>query len=344
MNALKAAAQESPVGDATDAALLSIGGLIVEFPTALGWRRAVDGLTLDLRQRETLGLVGESGCGKTVSMLSILGLARNARVTGTAIFEGTDLLGLAPKDLRAVRGNRIGMIFQQPTRSLNPAFKVGEQIAETIRHHRGYGRKQAWARAVELLDHLAIPNAAKRAHDYPHTFSGGMCQRAAIAIALSCDPVVLIADEPTTALDVTVQARILEKLREIQREMGIAMVLISHDLGVVSEMCDRSIVMYSGRLVESGKTKELLGHPQHPYTEGLLQGLPENVAGGRFRSIPGNVPSLLDVLPGCSFAPRCGYGVAGVCDTRVPEVEVSEGHEVRCVRRAELSLKGVTRS
>jgi len=323
--------------------LLDVQGLTVEFRTSAGWSRAVDDVSFDVHPGETVGLVGESGCGKSVTMLSLLGLTRraNARVSGSAVFEGHDLLALSAKELPDIRGNRVGTIFQQPARSLNPAFTVGEQIAETIRHHRQVGRKEAWRRAVALLDDLSIPNAEKRAGEYPHTFSGGMCQRVMIAIALSCDPALLIADEPTTALDVTVQAAILDILRAIQDERGIAIVLVSHDLGIVNEMCDRTNIMYAGQVVEAGDTGELLAQPRHPYTEGLLQGLPENMVGGRLQAIPGNVPPLDELPDGCHFAPRCAYARAGDCDAVVPPLVLDDGRAVRCLRSDELDLVGV---
>ena len=329
--------------DARDRRLLDVRGLTVEFQTSRGWSRAVEDVSFDVRPGETVGLVGESGSGKTVAMQSVLGLMKraNARVSGSAFFEGSDLLPMSERELCRIRGNRVGTIFQQPARSLNPAFKVGEQIAETIRHHRNVSRKVAWRRAVELLDQLSIPNAARRAEEYPHTFSGGMCQRVMIAVALSCDPTLLIADEPTTALDVTVQAAILDLLRDIQEARGIAIVLISHDLGIVSEMCERTFIMYAGQVVEVGPTGRLLSSPRHPYTEGLLRGLPENMLAGRLQSIPGNVPPLGRFPDGCHFEPRCEYASAGRCDASVPPLEIVDDRMVRCIRTSEVVLKGV---
>jgi peptide/nickel transport system ATP-binding protein len=324
--------------------LLDVKDLTVELNTEVsGWCKAVDQVNFEVRQGETIGLVGESGCGKTISMLSLLGLTRGlARVTGSATFEGHDLVRISDRELRRLRGNRIGMIFQQPSRSLNPAFTVGDQIAETIRHHRNVNRKEAWKRAVELLDLLAIPNAVKRANDYPHTFSGGMCQRVMIAIALSCDPALLIADEPTTALDVTVQDSILKLLQRLGLELGVAIILISHDLGIVSRMCERTYIMYAGQVVEAGETVRVLGQPQHPYTEGLLRGLPENAVSGRLRFIPGRVPSLGAFPNGCHFQPRCDYATAGTCDASTPELSGLADRQVRCFRASELLLEGVS--
>jgi peptide/nickel transport system ATP-binding protein len=327
----------------TSPPVLDVYGLTVEFRMSTGWTRAVDDVSFEVCPGETVGLVGESGCGKTVTMLSLLGLTRraNARVSGSAVFEGNNLLAMADNQLARIRGNRVGTIFQQPSRSLNPAFKVGEQIAETIRHHRHVGRKEAWRRAVQLLDDLAIPKAKERAEEYPHTFSGGMCQRVMIAIALSCDPALLIADEPTTALDVTVQAAILDLLRDIQNARGIAIVLISHDLGVVAQMCDRTNIMYAGQVVESAATAEMLARPRHPYTEGLLRGLPENMVAGRLQPIPGNVPPLDELPAGCRFGPRCAYALDGECDARVPPLALYGERVVRCLRTSELHLQGV---
>ncbi|HUS62582.1 MAG TPA: ABC transporter ATP-binding protein, partial [Acidimicrobiales bacterium] len=300
----------------------------------------------DVRPGETLGLVGESGSGKTVTALAILGLTRlsGGRVmSGLAKFEGTELTTLPERQLRTIRGKRIGMIFQQPIRSLNPAFTVGEHIAETVRRHDDVNRSDAWARAVRMLERVGIANAAQRAKQYPHQFSGGMRQRIMIAMAIALDPAVLIADEPTTALDVTVQAQVLNLMREIQAETNIAILFISHDLGVIAEMCERVVVMYAGQAVDAASSEKLFVTPRHPYTEGLLGAIPTPERGRDLVSIPGNVPSPGRWPHGCRFAPRCPYVVAGRCDVEDPPLVATDGgHEfVRCVRAEELDLQGI---
>jgi peptide/nickel transport system ATP-binding protein len=244
--------------------------------------------------------------------------------------------------MRQVRGRQIAMVFQEPMTSLDPAFTVGEQIASTYRRHTGVAKRAAWERSVEMLDLVGIPHAVQRAREYPHMFSGGMRQRVMIAIALSCKPALLIADEPTTALDVTIQAEVLDLLRELQSSMGMAVVFVTHDLGVVSELCDRVVVMYAGQVAEIGDTRALFGRPRHPYTHGLLDCLPSEHIGEALRPIPGTVPSAAEMPVGCRFHPRCGFAQAGRCDTEPVELRlVGVGRSARCVRTGELELEGV---
>ncbi len=291
--------------------MLEITGLHVTFRTMDGPVSAVRGVDLTIDAGKVLGVVGESGSGKTVTMLATLGLLpASAEVTGSVRFKGRELLGLAPSELRKVRGSGIAMIFQDPRTSLNPVHTIGHQIVEGIRiHHPEVGRKEAARRAVELLALVGIPQPDKRARDYPHQFSGGMCQRAMIAMAVANDPAVLVADEPTTALDVTIQAQILDLLREIQQEKGVAIVLISHNLGVVAGMADQVAVMYAGRVVERGAVDDVYERPRHPYTQGLLASIPRLTDSDRglLRSIGGGAPSLLSLPSGCVFHPRCAY-------------------------------------
>jgi len=291
--------------------ILELTGLEVAFPTAEGDVSAVRGVDLSIEPGRVLGVVGESGSGKTVTMLAVLGLLPStARVRGSVRFDGRELVGLAPRDLRTLRGSSIGMIFQDPKTSLNPVQTIGHQIVEGIRiHHPGVGRKEAERRAVDLLALVGIAQPDRRARDYPHQFSGGMCQRAMIAMAVANDPVVLVADEPTTALDVTIQAQILDLLRSIQHEKGVSIVLISHDLGVVAGLADDVSVMYAGRVVERGTVDAVYERPRHPYTRGLLASIPRltDNARGPLVSIGGGAPSLLRLPPGCSFHPRCPH-------------------------------------
>ncbi|MDP1839147.1 MAG: ABC transporter ATP-binding protein, partial [Reyranella sp.] len=298
-------------------AILEVDGLQTHFFTAVGTVRAVDGVSYALKSGETLGVVGESGCGKSVSALSILRLVANppGRIVGGAIrFEGKNLLELSEPEMERIRGNEISMIFQEPMTSLNPLFTIGRQVSEAIALHQGLSRKEAMDRAVEMLRRVYIPEPERRVHAYPHQMSGGMRQRVMIAMALSCNPKVLIADEPTTALDVTIQAQILDLMRELQETYGTAIVLITHDMGVVAENADRVVVMYAGRKVEEAAAADLFDNPGHPYTKGLLGSIPHldaaaqsNGARARLNEIKGMVPSLFDLPPGCSFAPRCGF-------------------------------------
>jgi oligopeptide/dipeptide ABC transporter ATP-binding protein len=325
--------------------LLAVEDLEVCFATEHGMVPVVHGLSFDVGAGEIVGLVGESGCGKSVTSLAIMRLIPNppGRITaGRILFEGGDLLSLPEREMRALRGNRISMIFQEPMTSLDPAFKVGEQIASAVRHHRGVSKAAAWERAIEALDLVGIPSARQRARDYPHMFSGGMQQRVMIAIALACDPAVLIADEPTTSLDVTIQAQVLDLLRSLQQDLGMAVIFVTHDLGVVSALCDRVVVMYAGQAVERAPTDQLFAQPGHPYTEGLLECLPAEHAGEKLQPIPGTVPPVDDMPPGCLFHPRCRYCVSGRCDQEpVPFVLLSPDRAARCVRVNELALAGI---
>src|SRR5215510_1231183 len=297
--------------------ILEIEDLQTHFFTAAGTVRAVDGVSYALRSGETLGVVGESGCGKSVTALSILRLVANppGRIVGGAIrFEGRNLLELAEPEMERIRGNDISMIFQEPMTSLNPLYTCGKQIAEAVALHQGLNKRDAWGRAVEMLRSVSIPEPERRAHAYPHQLSGGMRQRVMIAMALSCNPKVLIADEPTTALDVTIQAQILDLMRELQETFGTAIVLITHDMGVVAENADRVVVMYAGRKVEEAPADDLFDNPGHPYTRGLLGSLPNiekaahtGARRPRLTEIKGMVPSLARLPQGCSFAPRCAF-------------------------------------
>ena len=312
--------------------ILSVNDLQVEFAGHGRVVRAVRGLSYDIGPGETIGLVGESGSGKSVSALSLLGLLpkRVGKVTaGTAIFQGQDLLHLSEDKLRRIRGARIAMIFQDPLSSLNPVLTIGRQITEAIETHRNVSAKDAKKRAIELLELVGIPGAASRLNDYPHQFSGGMRQRAMIAMALSCEPSLLIADEPTTALDVTIQAQILELLRRLRAELGMAVLLITHDLGVVAGFADRLAVMYAGRLVELGPTETLLADPAHPYTIGLLRSLPrlDRPRQAALTPIEGSPPDLASNLEGCPFAPRCAWRLDR-CWTDAPPLVLAAGERL----------------
>ena len=317
--------------------LLQVEGLRTQFVLDEGTVTAVDGVSFTVDKGEVVGIVGESGCGKSVTNLSILGLLPKPQgriAAGSVKFEGRELVGLSENELRQVRGNNIAMIFQDPMTSLNPYLKVEEQLAEVVRLHLGLSQKAAVARAVELLERVGISDAANRIKSYPHEFSGGMRQRVMIAMALLCDPEVLIADEPTTALDVTIQAQILELLKELRAERGMGIILITHDLGVVAGMCDRVIVMYAGRIVEEAPTHELYANPQHPYTQALLKSVPrlDEAMHETLFSIEG-LPPRLDKGPftGCTFAPRCPQ-VRDACHQGEPALEeTSPGRRRRCV-------------
>jgi peptide/nickel transport system ATP-binding protein len=312
--------------------LLDVRDLRVTFRTRRGVVTAVDGLSFAIGPGEVLGIVGESGSGKTVSVMSILKLIRdpNASVSGTVSFNGRDLLALSDKELRAVRGRDIAMIFQDPMTALTPVYTVGWHIAEQLRAHDPVSRSEARKRAITLLDEVGIPNPAQRIDSYPHEFSGGMRQRAVIAMALACNPKLLIADEPTTALDVTTQAQILDLMRRLRETHGSSILVITHDMGVVSEIADQVLVMYGGRAVEQGPKTQVFRHPRHPYTWGLLGSVPR-VTGARIRrlaAIPGSPISPLDVPAGCAFAPRCRFRHAA-CDDR-PELRGDDGHRDAC--------------
>ena len=315
------------------AALLSVEGLQTHFETGQGVLRAVDGVSFSIERGEVLGLVGESGCGKSVTSLSIMRLVPPpGRVAaGRVLFEGENLLAKDAEAMRRVRGARIAMIFQEPMTSLNPVFSIGDQIASAILAHSGAGRREAWTRIVEMLDLVQIPSPRQRARDFPHQLSGGLRQRAMIAMALASGPALLIADEPTTALDVTIQAQILDLLRRLQAERGMAVLLITHDLGVVAELCHRVAVIYAGRIVEMAPVTSLFARPLHPYTRGLLQCLPHPSRFGQpLASIEGVPPDLRQRGAGCRFAPRCSYAVAA-CLRDEPTLEEREpGHFVAC--------------
>ena len=318
--------------------ILQIEDLQTHFFTAIGTVRAVDGVSYELKSGETLGVVGESGCGKSVTALSILRLIANppGRIVGGAIrFEGRNLLELSESEMERIRGNDISMIFQEPMTSLNPLFTVGWQISEAIALHQGLSKRDAWDKAVEMLRRVQMPEAERRARAYPHQLSGGMRQRVMIAMALSCNPKVLIADEPTTALDVTIQAQILDLMRDLQETLGTAIILITHDMGVVAENADRVVVMYAGRKVEEASAAELFDNPGHPYTKGLLGSIPHLDTAAhsrrtRLNEIKGMVPSLFNLPAGCSFAPRCSLAT-DQCRATVPPLEQHRpGHWVAC--------------
>jgi peptide/nickel transport system ATP-binding protein len=325
-----------------DAPLLDVRDLSVEFDTRKGVARVLEGVSLALGRGETLGLVGESGCGKSMTALAIMRLIPDppGRITaGSVRFEGVDLLRLDDAAMRDIRGNRVSMIFQEPMTSLNPVFTVGEQIAEAVRLHRGLDRRAAHARAVEMLDSVGIPAAARRVDEYPHQFSGGMRQRVMIAMALACNPALLIADEPTTALDVTVQAQIFDLISELRERTGTAVVLITHDMGAIAEMTDRVAVMYAGRIVEEGSVADVLERPLHPYTQGLIACAPGRrtaAAGEPLEEIPGTVPSLLERRAGCAFADRCRHAMPG-CRVGLPAETAFDGgrRRVLCWLHAE---------
>jgi len=317
-------------------ALLEVSDLKTYFKTREGEVHAVDGVSFTLEAGKMLGIVGESGCGKSVTVLSIMGLVQppGRVVEGTAFFQGRDLLKLKGRELEDVRGDEIGMIFQDPMTSLNPTLTIGTQITETLRRHEGMSRKQAEKRAVELLEEVQIPNAARRLDDYPHRYSGGMRQRVMLAIAIACNPKLLIADEPTTALDVTVQAGVLDLMHDLRDQHEMAVIIITHDMGVVAETADDIIVMYAGQIVEQASALDLFDRPEHPYTEALLAALPqvegEGIREGRLLSIPGRPPDLIDPPPACRFAPRCEFANMDDCSVVPPELrEIRPGHWVR---------------
>ncbi|WP_145797670.1 ABC transporter ATP-binding protein [Kitasatospora atroaurantiaca] len=322
--------------------LLQVKDLAVEFNTAEGVVQAVRGVDFSVGRGRTLGIVGESGSGKSVTSLAVMGLHRGARVTGSVRFEGTELLGAPEETVRRLRGRRIAMVFQDALTALHPYFTIGDQIAEAYREHHGGSRKAARARAVEVLGDVGIPEPARRATEHPHQFSGGMRQRAMIALALSCEPDLIIADEPTTALDVTVQAQVLELLMKLQQDRGLGIIMITHDLGVIARVADEVLVMYGGSAAEQAPADALFTAPRHPYTRGLLDSLPRLDAeeGEALRSIPGSPPSLLDPPAGCAFHPRCPVYAAEkseLCTGERPLLrQVAEAHHNAC------RLDGVT--
>ncbi|MBM3571322.1 MAG: ABC transporter ATP-binding protein [Alphaproteobacteria bacterium] len=326
--------------------LLSVRGLKIEFATEHGPAGVVDDVSFDLRAGEVLGLVGESGCGKSVTALSIMGLLPNppGRITGGEIlFRGEKLLRKSPAEMRAIRGRTISMIFQEPMTSLNPVFTVGDQVMEPIRWHDKLGPAAARDRAIEMLTKVGIPEPAQRLEEYPHQLSGGMRQRVMIAMALSCNPQLLLADEPTTALDVTIQAQILDLLRSLQDEFKMAVVLITHDLGVVAEFADRVAVMYAGRIVETAGVDDVFSRPQHPYTEGLLASIPDlDVEHTRLSAISGTVPTPYELPPGCRFAPRCHHARPACATVDPPLMARTANHRAACIRHSDYAVPGAS--
>jgi peptide/nickel transport system ATP-binding protein len=318
------------------APLLEVNDLRVAFEGDRGRvTEVLSGIGFTLARGSTLGIVGESGCGKSVTALSVMRLLPKdtARVAGSVLFEGRELLGLPEREMQGLRGNRLAMIFQEPMTSLNPSYTVGDQVGEALIRHRGLSRKEARAEAIALLKRVRIPSPEARVDEYPHKLSGGMRQRVMIAMALACQPALLIADEPTTALDVTIQAQILDLLRRLREETGTAIVLISHDLGVVAEMCDEVVVMYAGEIVERAPAGELFSRPEHPYTVGLIGSIPRlGPRKARLAAIRGTVPSLIGGSPGCRFAPRCPFADERCRSLAPPLVDTGAGHLSRCWR------------
>ena len=315
--------------------LLEVKGLRTEFHTQDGVVKAVDGISFFINEGETLGIVGESGCGKSVSLLSVMRHIPEPPgkiAAGEVLFEGVDLLKLSDDEIRKVRGNKIAMIFQDPMTFLNPVMTIGKQISEALELHMGMSRKQARGRSAELLTMVGIPEAGDRLDDYPHQFSGGMRQRVMIAMALACNPQILVADEPTTALDVTIQAQIVELVKRLRDEIGLAIIWITHDLGVIAGLADRMMVMYAGHVVEEAPVKELYANPRHPYTLGLLGSLPrlDETQRERLRSIEGLPPDLIDLPPGCPFQPRCVFSVEKCREVRPALDPAGPKHAIAC--------------
>jgi oligopeptide/dipeptide ABC transporter ATP-binding protein len=325
--------------------LLDVKGLQTVFFTNSGLFRAVDDLSFCVRRGETLAIVGESGCGKSVSALSIMRLVPNPPgriVGGEILLEGTDLLALDDAEMRQIRGNRISMIFQEPMTSLNPVIRIGDQISEAVRLHQNASAKAAWKQAVEMLRLVRIPEPERRAHEYPHQLSGGMRQRAMIAMALVCRPLLLIADEPTTALDVTIQAQILALILDLQKQLGMGLVLITHDLGVVAQTAQHVIVMYAGKKVEEADVETLFANPRHPYTRGLMASIPavptrQNKVSARLNEIPGTVPALTRLPAGCAFAPRCPLAIERCRQEYPPLQDFGGAHLAACWRAADMA-------
>ncbi len=318
--------------------LLHVKDLRTYFYTFEGVAKAVDDVSFHLKKGESLGIVGESGCGKSVTaqtILKLIPMPPGKIVSGSIDFDGIDLINLSMEDMRAVRGNRIAMIFQEPMTALNPVFTIGDQVSEMFMLHKKMDKKEAWDRSIEMLKKVQIPAPEKRVHEYPHQLSGGMRQRAMIAMALSCNPEILIADEPTTALDVTIQAQILELMLQLKEEYETAIMMITHDLGVIAELAERVVVMYAGKVVEEGNTQDIFYHPTHPYTQGLLQSIPKlgNRAGGgrqQLHEINGMVPSLFHLPKGCDFYPRCPKAM-DTCKENLPDIKaINANHQVRC--------------
>jgi peptide/nickel transport system ATP-binding protein len=319
-------------------ALLDIRGLKTHFQTDGGWLHAVDGVDLQIDAGETVCVVGESGCGKSVTaktVLRLIDMPPGKVVAGQVLWQGQDLLQLSDEAMRQVRAKQIAMIFQEPMTSLNPVYSVGAQVAESLRLHEGLSRKAAMDRAIEMLALVKIPTPERRAHDYPHQFSGGMRQRVMIALALACRPQLLIADEPTTALDVTIQAQILDLIQELKSEFGMAVMLITHAMGVVAETAQRVVVMYAGKVVEQATVEALFAHPRHPYTQGLIRSIPriDRAAAQhtRLEAIGGSVPNLVAPPEGCRFAPRCRHATPACTAATPPLREIAPGHQVACI-------------
>ena len=318
--------------------LLEIQGLKTHFKTDDGWVHAVDGVDLSIDRGETVGVVGESGCGKSVTaktVMKLIDMPPGRIAAGRVLWKGRDLVPLPPQAMRKIRAKEISIIFQEPMTSLNPVFTVGEQIAESLRLHEGLSRRAALDRAVQMLQLVRIPTPERRVRDYPHQFSGGMRQRVMIAIALACKPQLVIADEPTPALDVPIQAQILELLARLKDEMGMAVMLITHAMGVVAEVAQRVVVMYAGKVVEEAPVKELFAHPRHPYTQGLIRSIPridlDATHKTRLEAIPGTVPRLIDPPEGCRFAPRCKHAVPACLQATPPLRVAASGHRVACI-------------
>jgi len=318
--------------------VLSVEELRTYFYTPNGVAKAVNNFSFYLNRCESLGLVGESGCGKSVTAMSIMRLIKEPPgkiIDGRIWYNGMDLLTLPLKRMKAIRGNQISMIFQEPMTSLNPVYTIGDQIAEMLATHQNLSRKESWSRAVEMLEKVQIPSVVKRARDYPHQLSGGMRQRVMIAMALACEPEILIADEPTTALDVTIQAQIIDLIQQLREDFGTAVLMITHDLGVIAEIAQRIAVMYAGELAEEGQSLTIFEEPKHPYTQGILRSMPRlgqrsTQARRRLQEIVGVVPSLYELPTGCSFHPRCPEAMA-ICRDKSPElIDLGEGHRVRC--------------
>ena len=319
-------------------ALLEIRGLKTHFKTDDGWLHAVDGVDLSIEAGQTVCVVGESGCGKSVTaktVMKLIDMPPGRIVAGQVLWQGRDLVPTTPEEMQRIRAKQIAMIFQEPMTSLNPVYTVGEQIAESVRLHEGLGRKAAMERAVEMLRLVNIPTPERRVDDYPHQFSGGMRQRVMIAIALACNPKLLIADEPTTALDVTIQAQILELIADLKERFGMAVMLITHAMGVVAEVAQKVVVMYAGKVVEEAPVAELFGNPKHPYTQGLIRSIPRIDTAAthkvRLEAIPGTVPKLIEPAEGCRFAGRCRHASPACSAATPPLREVSPGHKVACI-------------
>ena len=323
-------------------ALLRVEDLTVRFPTERGWVTVVEGVSFEVSSGERVALIGESGCGKSITAQAVLGLtgfSGGQIERGSIHFDGQDVLTLRPSELRRLRAQSVAMVFQEPMACLDPAFTVGQQIGEVLRRHRGLSRPESRAESIKLLERVGVPDPHRRVDDYPHTLSGGMRQRALIAQALSCRPRLLIADEPTTALDVTVQAQVLELLADLQSDLGMAVLFVTHDLGVVAESCDRVLVMYAGQIVEQGDAARVFSRPRHPYTAALLACLPEVRASQPLRPLPGSVPSPHSLPAGCRFEPRCDHA-AEVCTHPQTLVATGVGAAARCARTPDLRLEG----